>query len=232
MNAETAENTLSSEQSDEFVNRIGNLVRMLRESMKELGLDRAVEKAAEIIPDARGRLSYIATMTEQAAERALNAVDRAQPIQDGLETQAKDLSRQWEAWFENPEAIDGAKALVLDTRAFLDDLPTATSATSKELMEIIMAQDFQDLTGQVIKKLMELVQQIEHQLLDLIVDSVYEEGERDEIRQRIADHVKQPGDSESDDPSTLLNGPQIDPEAVDVVSSQDQVDDLLDELGF
>ncbi len=205
---------------------------MLRESMKELGLDRAVEKAAEIIPDARGRLSYIATMTEQAAERALNAVDRAQPLQNDLETQAKALSGQWEAWFENPESIDGAKELVLDTRAFLDDLPNTTAATSKELMEIIMAQDFQDLTGQVIKKLMELVQQIEHQLLDLIVDSVYEEGERDEIRQRIADQVKQPTESGGEESSTLLNGPQIDPEATDVVSNQDQVDDLLDELGF
>ncbi|TNE78576.1 MAG: protein phosphatase CheZ [Gammaproteobacteria bacterium] len=229
MNSESPENAMSSEQSDEFVLRIGNLVRMLRESMKELGLDRAVEKAAELIPDARGRLSYIASMTEQAAERALNAVDRAQPLQNQLESQAKQLSEQWQNWFDKPEDMADARELVLETRSFLDDLPNVTGATSKELLEIIMAQDFQDLTGQVIKKLMELVQEVEHQLLDLIVDSVYDEKDRDEIRRRITEQAKLPSDEEE---QTLLNGPQIDPEAEDVVSNQDQVDDLLDELGF
>jgi len=231
MNEETAASGASSEHSDEFVQRIGNLVRMMREGMKELGLDRAVEKAAEIIPDARGRLSYIATMTEQAAERALNAVDRAQPLQNQIEARSKALSEQWENWFQNPEELADARALVLETRSFLDELPDMTAATSKELLEIIMAQDFQDLTGQVIKKLMDLVQEVEHQLLDLILDSVYEEEDRESIRRKIAEHAKLPAE-DTNEKETLLNGPQIDPKAEDIVSNQDQVDDLLDELGF
>src|SRR5690554_685956 len=64
---------------EDLVLRIGQLTRMLRENMRELGLDKEIEKAAEAIPDARDRLSYVATMTEQAADRALNAIDRAQP---------------------------------------------------------------------------------------------------------------------------------------------------------
>lgn len=217
------------EQSEEFVGRIGNLVRTLRNSMKELGLDRAVEKAAEIIPDARGRLSYIATMTEDAAERALNAVDRAQPVQDALEERALALSKDWERWFEVPAELDGVKALVLDTREFLDSVPQSTAATNKELLEVVMAQDFQDLTGQVIKKLMELIVDVEHQLLDLIVDSMYPEQDREEVRRRI---TEQAGRASCNEESSLLNGPQIDPAAEEAVSSQDQVDDLLDELGF
>jgi len=224
-----AEAAVSPAQSDEFVNRIGGLVRALRMSLKEVGLARAVEKAAEIIPDARGRLSYIATMTEEAASRALNAVDRAQPIQDALESEAKNLSQQWAHWFENPAEPEPVKSLVLNTRDFLDNLPDSTGATNKELLEIIMAQDFQDLTGQVIKKLMELIMDVEHQLLDLIVDSMYPEEDRDEIRRRISEQANA---SSSKSESSLLNGPQIDPAAEDAVSSQDQVDDLLDELGF
>lgn len=217
--------------SEEVVGRIGNLVRTLRESMKALGLDRAVEKAAEVIPDARGRLSYIATMTEEAAERTLNAVDRAQPVQDDLEKRSKQLSEQWAHWSEHPAETDAVKDLVLETRTFLDSVPESTAATNKELLDIVMAQDFQDLTGQVIKKLMELVVDIEHQLLDLLVDSHYSKEDREEVRRRIYEQASKPAPASGDETS-LLNGPQIDPSAEEVVSSQDQVDDLLDELGF
>ena len=221
--------TASLDHSDEVVGRIGNLVRTLRESMKALGLDRAVERAAEIIPDARGRLSYIATMTEESADKVLNAVDRAQPFQDSLSERSKALNAQWDAWFQNTLDEAAVRNLVLDTREFIESVPASTDATNKELLEITLAQDFQDLTGQVVKKLMELVMDVEHQLLDLIVDSMYPEQDREEIRQRIAEQASRPAGDEED---SLLNGPQINPDADQAVSSQDQVDDLLDELGF
>jgi len=217
--------------SDEVVGRIGNLVRTLRESVKALGLDQAVEKAAEVIPDARGRLSYIATMTEEAAERTLNAVDRAQPLQDEMERRSKGLADEWERLFQSPVDEAEVQALALDTRAFLADVPEKAQATNRELLEIVMAQDFQDLTGQVIKKLMELIIGVEHQLLDLLVDSHYSEEERESIRRRIYEQANMGADAEIRDAS-LMNGPQIDTTGDDVVSGQDQVDDLLDELGF
>ena len=165
--------------------------------MKALGLDRAVEKAAEVIPDARGRLNYIATMTEDAAERSLNAVDRAQPLQDAMDEQSKKLAGQWEQMFDSGSDVEAVKALVLDTRAFLESVPESTAATNRELLEIVMAQDFQDLTGQVIKKLMELVHSVEHQLLDLLVDSHYSEEEREDIRRRIYEKAKANGDDQA-----------------------------------
>ncbi|SHF55693.1 chemotaxis phosphatase, CheZ [Modicisalibacter ilicicola DSM 19980] len=210
-------------QSDDLILRIGQLTRMLRDSMKELGLDKEIEKAAEAIPDARDRLNYIATMTEQAAERALNAIDRAQPIQDTLETRAKELDKRWEGWFNEPTGPDHAKQLVVETREYLATVPVQTQATSAELLEIMMAQDFQDLTGQVIKKMMDVVKQIESQLVQVLLDSVPDnEEDRKELR-RIMD---------SERGSSLVNGPQVKSEGADVVSNQDQVDDLLDSLGF
>ncbi|QJQ96571.1 MULTISPECIES: protein phosphatase CheZ [Halomonadaceae] len=214
---------------DDLVQRIGSLTRMLRESMRELGLDKEIERAAEAIPDARDRLNYVAAMTEQAAERALNAIDRAQPIQDELGARAETLDKQWQAWFEDPMELDQAKQLVRDTRDYLVHVPKQTQATNTELMEILMAQDFQDLTGQVIKKMMEVIRAIEHQLVQVLLDNVPEGHEREQMQRRAEGQWQ--ADAKKREES-LLNGPQIKPDGPDVVSSQDQVDDLLDELGF
>ncbi|MCL7461893.1 protein phosphatase CheZ [Pseudomonas sp. NW5] len=211
---------------DELIQRIGHVTRMLRESMRELGLDREIEKAAQAIPDARDRLTYVAAMTEQAAERALNAVDRAQPIQDELAKGAEELDRRWQEWFSKPLDLEDARALVQETRAYLHEVPRRTQATQSELLEILMAQDFQDLTGQVIKKMNEVIREIEHQLVQVLIDSVPEGAEQAALK-RLAE-----AEWEEEKPASLLNGPQIKPTEGDAVANQDQVDDLLEQLGF
>lgn len=216
------------ESGDELVQRIGQLTRMLRESMRELGLDKEIERAAEAIPDARDRLSYVATMTEQAADRALNAIDRAQPLQDDLSERAEALDARWAEWFAEPKALDEARELVQDTRQYLSEVPQRTQATHQELLEIMMAQDFQDLTGQVIKKMMDVIREIEHQLVQVLIDAVPEGKAREEFQKRATDQRH----SDDRQREELLNGPQIKPEAEGIVTGQDQVDDLLDELGF
>ena len=165
---------IDAEQGDtaeQLLGRIGQLTRQLREGMRELGLDKQVEKAAQAIPGARDRLNYVAETTERAAHRALNAIDVAQPLQEGLATDAKGLSRRWDEWFANPIELDHARELVMDTRGYLKDVPEKAGAINTQLMEILMAQDFQDLTGQVIKKMMEVVNDVETQLLQVLIDN-------------------------------------------------------------
>jgi chemotaxis protein CheZ len=201
--------------AERVLQRVGHLTRMLRQSIRELGLDREVEKAAHAIPDARDRLNYIAAMTEQAATRVLNAVDIARPAQDALEQQATNLSQGWGQWQARDMDDQAVRELVQQTHAFLHHVPVQTAMTNQQLLEILMAQDFQDLTGQVIKKILDMVQLIEQQLIAILLDHSQASG--------------QP----LDNASGLLNGPQIRPqESVDVVASQDQVDDLLESLGF
>lgn len=212
---------------EDLVLRIGQLTRMLRENMRELGLDKEIEKAAEAIPDARDRLSYVATMTEQAAERALNAIDRAQPLQDAIGNGAEALDKRWAEWFAEPKELDEARNLVKETRGYLADVPEKTQATQKELLEIMMAQDFQDLTGQVIKRMMDVIREIEHQLVQVLIDNVPE----GEARQHMQRKANDQWETEARRQEGLLNGPQVKPGA-DIVTSQDQVDDLLDQLGF
>lgn len=208
--------TLSNDSAEQLILRIGNLTRMLRDNMRELGLDKEIERAAQAIPDARDRLNYIAAMTEQAAERTLNAVELAQPIQSDIEQQAETLDKRWGAWFDKPVELADARSLVLDTRAFLSEVPGQARATNSHLLDIMMAQDFQDLTGQVIKKMMDMIRALEQELLQVLIDNVPSER-----------RVEAPA------PSTLMNGPQVNPEGKpDVVSDQAQVDDLLASLGF
>ncbi len=207
--------------AEDLILRIGQLTRMLRDSMRELGLDKEIARAAEAIPDARDRLSYVATMTEQAAERALNAIDRAQPIQDSLSTRAKELDGRWAEWFRNPVELEQARELVQDTRGYLGEVPELTQATHRELLEIMMAQDFQDLTGQVIKRMMDVIREIEQQLLQVLIDNAPAAQQ--------ANFARAPKEGAN----PLLNGPQIKVEGnPDVVANQDQVDDLLEQLGF
>jgi len=194
--------------------KIGHLTRTLHESLRELGYDRMVEEAASAIPDARERLAYVATLTERAAQRVLNATDIAKPIQDELGAGATALADRWRKVFAAQAGVEEFKALSESTLAFLDQVPTSTKATADQLMEIVMAQDFQDLTGQVIKRINELVHNFEGQLLQLLLENTPAE--------------QRPPGSDS-----LLNGPVVNPSRVgEVVQTQTQVDDLLESLGF
>ncbi|MCP1314934.1 MULTISPECIES: protein phosphatase CheZ [unclassified Halomonas] len=228
-NEQAGATPLPEEAAEELIHRIGKLTRMLRDNMRELGLDKEIEKAAEAIPDARDRLHYVATMTEQAADRALNAIDRAQPLQDQLSERAEALDKRWDEWFAAPQELDEAKSLVKETRAYLHDVPEMTAATNKELLDIMMAQDFQDLTGQVIKKMMDVIREIEHQLVQVLIDNVPGAEARESMQRKAQDQWENDTARRKEE---LLNGPQIRDNAPDIVTGQDQVDDLLDELGF
>lgn len=213
MAQEGLSNNFVGDSAEQLINRIGQLTRQMREGMRELGLDKGIARVAEAIPNTRDRLNYVAQMTERAAERALNAIDIAQPIQEGLSRKAIGLAQRWDVWFVSPLGLDEARELVVDTRSYLSEVSSQTTATNAQLMEIMMAQDFQDLTGQVIKKMMDVIKDMETQLLQLLIDNAPVEK-----RQEVS--------------SNLLNGPQVKLGNTDVVDDQGQVDDLLASLGF
>jgi chemotaxis protein CheZ len=202
---------------EEVINRIGHLTRTLHDSLRELGFDKLLETAANDIPDARDRLKYVARMTQQAAEKVLNATDAANPLQDQIAEGAASLQTQWAAIKANPSLKTDYDKVVDETLAYLGKTILSTSATKAQLMDIMMAQDFQDLTGQVIKKVTEIAQSIEQQLVQVLID--FTPGAPAIVKE-----------TEDD----LLNGPQIAPEKTPelVVANQEQVDDLLDSLGF
>ena len=176
----------------------------------EYDIPKEIEKAASSIPDARDRLNYVATLTQQAAERVLNATEAAQPLVENMGAEAQRLGRQWTLLFDKQLTVDDFKLLVMQTQAYLDFVPKQTKTTNTYLMEIMMAQDFQDLTGQVIKKIIDLTQNMETQLLALLLENA------PELKCETGG----------------LAGPVIHSASVNVLTGQDQVDDLLESLGF
>lgn len=202
-------------QQEAVFNRIGHMARALHDTLGQLGYDKLLEKTVSALPDAKDRLTYVANLTEQAACRVLNATDIASPLVDDIENGARALGQRWDKVFANEIGPQEFKLLAAETRTYLNEhLPKKTRDTHAQLTEIMMAQDFQDLTGQVIKKVVSLAQDLESGLMNLLIEVVPETKRTEEV-------------------ASLMNGPVINAEGrTDVVVNQEQVDDLLDSLGF
>jgi chemotaxis protein CheZ len=210
--AQQAEQPQSNEPYDIF-HRVGQLTRNLHDALRELGYDKTIDAAVGKLPDARARLSYIANLTGQAAEKALSKAEIGAGIQQQIEADASVLAARWEDVFAGRMGVDEFKAHAEATRAFLGGLPERTSQASSLFTDIMLAQDFHDLTGQVINKIVGIAQTVEDQLVKLLLDTT-------------------PPDKRAEAEAEWLNGPVIDIKRDDVVTNQGQVDDLLASLGF
>jgi len=201
------------DQSDKpMFERLGGIVRLLHDSLRELGYDKALTEASSQIVDAQDRLEYVATLTEQAANKVLNTLDEGMPAQDVLSKKAKDMDGRWTALFDGKLSLEEFKALAGDSRQFAQAVAEATEAEKARLLEIMMAQDFQDITGQLIKKVVNITKTVENELAQLLRDNAPAE-----VREKLAQK-----------PVPLMQGPSVPSVALD----QDNVDDLLADLGF
>jgi chemotaxis protein CheZ len=192
--------------------RLVGIVRLLHDSLRELGYDKALTESSSQITDAQDRLEYVATLTEQAANKVLNTLDEGMPAQDVLSKQAKAMDNRWNDLFAGKLSIDEFKALAGDSRQFAQQVAEATEAEKARLLEIMMAQDFQDITGQLIKKVVTITKSVEQELAELLRDNA-----PPAVREKLAAK-----------PAPLMSGPS----APSVALDQDNVDDLLADLGF
>jgi chemotaxis protein CheZ len=200
--------------------RLGTIVRIMHDSLRELGYDRSLSEVASQIGDAKGRLEYIATLTEQAANKVLNAIDASMPEQDTISKTAKDIEDRWNTLFEGKMSVEEFKALAADSRQFASSMAASAEAEKARLLEIMMAQDFQDITGQLIKKIVAITSKTEHELAQLLKDNAPPE-------MKAAIEAAEAKAAE-EKPGELMQGPSV----AGVALVQDDVDDLLAELGF
>ena len=205
-----------NDQSDKpMFTRLGGIVRLLHDSLRELGYDRSLSTVATEITGAKDRLEYVASLTEQAANKVLNAIDIGMPAQDLLAKQARTMEGRWAALYDGKLSVDEFKTLAGDSRQFANIVADATDAEKARLLEIMMAQDFQDITGQLIKKIVIITHTAEKELAQLLRDNAPAEL-------KAAMHPVELS------PVELLNGPSLEGTAM----AQDGVDDLLESLGF
>jgi chemotaxis protein CheZ len=193
--------------SPEVFQQLGTITRQLHDTMQQLGVMPKLQTATEGLPDARSRLSYIATKTAEAANKVLNTVDQAKLEHRQIAEATRAIA---ELIVADPVKAVASGAVM----NFVHEVETSTKRIDDHLTDIMMAQDFHDLTGQVVAKVVTLANDLEDSLVKLLIQ-VVPEGVREQV-----------------DPS-VLNGPVVNPEGrTDVVSDQGEVDDLLASLGF
>ena len=193
--------------SPEVFQQLGSITRLLHDTMQQLGVLPQLQVAADGLPDARSGLNYIANKTADAANRVLNSVDQAKADHHHISQATRELA---EALVKDPvRAVASGRAM-----NFVQDVEDSTSRIDAHLTDIMLAQDFHDLTGQVVAKVVTLANDLEDSLVKLLLQVVPPE-QRDKV-----------------DPA-VLQGPVVAPEGrTDVVADQGEVDDLLASLGF
>jgi len=218
-----ADELLSEIQSplhSELFAEIGKLTRQLHDSMSNFQIDSRLSDLANAdIPDAKERLNYVISRTEDAANKTMDAVESIFPVIDNIQQQIQTVNPLWVKLMHNEMNLGEFKSLCLDIDKLLKTTSSETEKVHSLMTDVLMAQDFQDLTGQVIRKVIDLVREVEESLINMLTMFGVSEEEQKKAKVKTGDN--------------LVEGPIVNTkDRDDVVSDQDDVDDLLSSLGF
>lgn len=211
--------TISIARDKTLFEEVGKMTRQLHDALEAFRQDSRIDDLAEHdIPDARERLTYVITMTQQSADRTLSAVENTMPVAERISERAGSLGASWKKFRHRKLTADEFRTLAGEIDEFLTDITDDSTVMKNNLNDVLMAQEFQDLTGQIITRVITLVEEVEGNLVELI--------------RLTGDRFN--GASDKPESSGIeAEGPQIPGVGSnDVVSSQDDVDDLLSSLGF
>ena len=207
--------------NSELFAEIGKLTRQLHDSLTNFQLDsRLNDLATAEIPDAKERLNYVITRTEEAANKTMDAVEAIFPVVDTIAEQVAAVNPSWSKLMNNELDLKEFKSLCLDIDTLLKNTGKETQHIHSLMTDVLMAQDFQDLTGQVIRKVIDLVREVEDSLINMLTAFGISTGaEQENTMPKVGEN--------------LVEGPIVNTKnRDDVVEDQDDVDDLLSSLGF
>jgi len=222
--AEKVMEDLSALRESHLFQELGKLTRDLHDTMVGFQLDSKIADMAETdIPDATERLNHVITLTEQAAEKTLSSVETSMALFDDLREKSEKLHENWDRFRKRDMDVDEFRSMSSELDEFFQWLDQKTPEFSSSLSDIMLAQGFQDLTGQIIGRVITLVQDVEEGLVGLI--------------RMTGKKMNVPGAAEKDKkkdwPDIEAVGPAVPGvDKGDIVNSQDDVDDLLSSLGF
>ncbi|MCS7000495.1 MAG: protein phosphatase CheZ [Bacteroidota bacterium] len=211
---------LSCEQNEcipePYYSQLGSLLRRLHSTLQELGYDRSIEYAVgDALPDTVERLDFVRKVTAEAATKVLDATDSIKPIHQRLRAEMQQFAQQWQRCAQGSLSLEEFKQLVNDTLIFFQNAPSTLDLLQQHLTQIVMAQDFQDRTNQVLGRAIEITKTVESELVKLLVNGI-------------------PPDRKATINNDLLQGPVVNPdrEGDRALINQAQVDALLESLGF
>jgi len=207
--------------NSELFAEIGKLTRQLHDSLNNFQLDsRLNDLATADIPDAKERLNYVITRTEEAANKTMDAVESIFPVVDTIQKQIKAVNPLWQKLMHNKLDLPEFKSLCIDIDILLKTTDKESVRMHDLMTDVLMAQDFQDLTGQVIRKVIDLVREVEDSLIGMLTAfGISSESSSKPSKPKVGDNLVE---------GPIVNAAQRD----DVVADQDDVDDLLSSLGF
>ncbi|WP_420935302.1 protein phosphatase CheZ [Alteromonas sp. A081] len=215
----------SMKENVELFAEVGKLTRQLHDALNNFQIDDRIKNLAkDDIPDAQTRLTYVIDETEKAANTTMDAVEASMPIAELLASRIDSVMPEWKKLMTRQIEVGEFKALCKDLDELLEDGASQSAKLTQLLTEVLMAQGYQDLTGQVIRRVIDLVKEVEESLVNMLTMF----GERDGSEQT------KPLSAEADKAEGVkAEGPIMDAQTRDdVVSGQDDVDDLLSSLGF
>lgn len=212
---------VSAKESVELFAEVGKLTRQLHDALNTFQLDeRIAGLATDDIPDAQTRLTYVIEETEKAANTTMDAVETCMPIAESLSERINSIEPEWQKLMTRQIELGEFKSLCMDIDALFKEMSRDSSKLNSLLTEVLMAQGYQDLTGQVIRRVIDLVKEVEDSLVNML--TVFGEAGQPKVSapSNVPDAIK-------------AEGPIIDADKRDdVVQGQDDVDDLLSSLGF
>ncbi len=208
-----------NQQSDLFL-EVGKLTRELHDALNNFSVDsRLVDLTQKDMPDTRDRLNFVIETTERAAHKTLSYIDETLPLASELKKTADNIEKSWHRFRMKEMNAEEFRALSKEIEAYMPSVKSHTEQIHKNLSDMTLAQGFQDITGQVIRQVITLVEEVENNLVRLvkIAGTDQKEVKKDDVA---VDPIK-------------AEGPQINAkDKANVVNDQDEVDDLLSSLGF
>ncbi len=211
--------SLTQSQESELFHEVGTLTRELHESLNNFNVDpRLVDMAEHDIPDTRERLNYVITTTEDAAHKTLGLIDGTLPLSDSLKETTQKIEESWHRFRMREMDVDEFRTMSTEIESYLPNVKKHADQIHENLSEMTLAQGFQDLTGQDIRQVITLVEEVENNLVELVKIAGKHQTETQKDGKEV-DLIK-------------AEGPQINKNKPNVVNNQDEVDDLLSSLGF
>lgn len=211
---------LSIARESELFQEIGKMTRELHEALSNFNVDpRLVDLTQNDMPNTRNRLNYVIQTTEEAAHKTLGYIDQTLPLANELKHNADLIDKSWHRFRMREMSAEEFRTLSREIEAYLPVVKAHADNIHQNLSEMTLAQGFQDLTGQVLKQVISLVEEVEDNLVRL-VKVAGQHAELNDERKKDHNPIK-------------AEGPQINAkDNPNVMNNQDDVDDLLSSLGF
>ena len=214
-------NELSKMRDNDLFQDVGRLTRELHEKINGFGADDHLQHImTDDMPDARERLNFVIKSTEESAHNTLTAVEHGMPIVDGMSKRAMTIKQEWQEFLKHPSDVAAFRNLAAELDDYLQQVVDDAKTVHGDMTSILMAQGYQDTTGQIIQRVIKLVQGVEQSLVGLI-----------RVTGKHSCAVKTAEKPVEKDNKGY--GPAI-PGVTkgEVMNNQDDVDSLLSELGF